>query len=131
MKSILLLNYNEDTKQVEEKAKKDFLHTILERCFENTPMIDRIHAIYDTDEPLTVPKKMELRGILTKYNIAVIDDDVDGALRIFLDTEEIGVFKKPIYRIKTDSQEKDPRKRVYLEMEINFCSSFEKEEEAS
>ena len=128
MQSIQLLNYNEDTTKVEEEAKTSFLYTILERCLENTPVIDHIHAIYDnTDKPLTISKKMELRGILTTYNIMVIDG-IDGVLRIFIDNEEIGRFEKPKYKIKTDQEESDPKKRIYLEMEINFWSSFDTEE---
>ena len=130
MKSILLLSYNEDTAKVEEEEKSIFLRTILERCFVNTPVIDHIYAIYNTDAPmpLTVSKKMELRGILTTYNIMVIDG-IDGALRIFLDNEEIGGFEKPKYKLKTDQEETNPKKRIYLEMELNFWSSFDTEED--
>ena len=127
MKSILLLSYDEDTKRIEEEEKSNFLRTILERCFESAPaVIDHIRAIYDTSGPLSVTKKMELRSILTTYNIAVIDDsNSDGTLRVYLDSEEIGAFNKPIYRIKADPQQNDPRKRIYIEMELNIYSSFD------
>ena len=123
--NIQLLNYNTDTHQIEEEEKAIFLRTFLEQCFENTPTIERINAIYGTtNEPLTVSKKMELRGVLTANDIIVIDG-IDGALRIYLSNKEIGGFNKPTYKLRQDLSATDPKKRVYIEMETNFWSAFD------
>ena len=130
MKSNILLDYNENTKQIEEEEKSRFIRMILEQSFDGTAVIDQLNAIYDTDGPLSVRQKIALRNILTTYGIVIIDGIVDGALKIYLDNEQIAEFEKPIYRLKTDMDATNPKKRVYIEMEVNCWSSFDKEQEA-
>jgi hypothetical protein len=128
MKSILLLNYNSDIHQIEEEEKSAFIRSLLEKCFENTPVIDQIRAIYETDEPLSVSKKMQLRNILTTYNIMITDEYRDDELRIYLDNEKIGGFKKPTYKIVQDLQATDPKSKIYIEMRLDFWSSFDEDD---
>jgi hypothetical protein len=123
--NIQLLNYNTDTHQIEEEEKAIFLRTLLEQCFENTPTIEYISTIYGTtNEPLSVSKKMELRGILTANNLIVIDG-IDGSLRVYLSNKEIGGFDKPTYKLRQDLSAIDSKKRVYIEMKTNFWSVFD------
>ena len=125
MKRTILLNYGENTHQIEDEEKARFIRDILEQCFENTSTVEHLHSIWEKPGPLPVVKKIELRQLLTHHNILIIDDE--GQLNISLDNEKIGRFEKPTYKLLTDLNIPDPRKRVYLEMLFNCWSIFDKE----
>lgn len=124
MKGTILLNYNENTRQVEEEEKSRFLREILIQSFENTEVAYQIQNIWGTDTPLSPEQKVKLRGILTTYGIQVIDD-LDGHMQVFIEDELIGEWYKCTYKLKRDLRVTDPRKRIYLEMEVNCWSHFD------
>ncbi len=128
MKGTILLNYNEDTRQVEEEEKARFLKLILEQCFENTDVATQIQTIWSSDGPLPASQKVKLRGILATYGIQVIDD-LDGHMQIYLENDLIAEWFKCTYKLKRDLRAIDPRKRIYLEMEVNCWSVFDDKEE--
>lgn len=128
MKGTILLNYNEDTRQVEDEEKARFLRLILEQCFENTDVATQIQTIWSSDGPLPASQKVKLRGILATYGIQVIDD-FDGHMQIYLENELIAEWFKCTYKLKRDLRVIDPRKRIYLEMEVNCWSVFDDKEE--
>lgn len=128
MKGTILLNYNEDTHQVEDEEKARFLRLILEQCFENTDVASQIQTIWNSDGPLPASQKVKLRGILATYGIQVIDD-FDGHMQIYLENELIAEWFKCTYKLKRDLRAIDPRKRIYLEMEVNCWSVFDDKEE--
>lgn len=80
-----------------------------------------------TENSLSVDERIKLRGILSTYNVQVIDD-LDGALQIYVDNEKVASFNKPSYKLKRDLTQLDPRKRLYMEMEISCWSLFEETE---
>jgi len=126
MKGTILLNYSEDTKKVEEEEKSRFLRTILDQCFENNDVSTEIQSIWEDDIILSAIQKIKLRNILNTYNINVIDNN-DGELKVFLDSELIGNWTKCSYKLKSDPQAIDPRKRIFIEMSVNYWNIFEKE----
>lgn len=129
MKGTILLNYNEDTHKVEDEEKARFLRSFLEQCFESAPDIaEQVAAIWNVDGPLPVAQKVKLRGILTTYGIQIIDN-LDGCLLIYIENEKVAEWHKPAYKLKKDLRVTDPRKRMYLEMEINCWSVFDPQEE--
>jgi hypothetical protein len=128
MKGTILLNYNENTHQVEEEEKARFLKGILEQCFDNTDVSAQIQTIWSGDGALPATQKVKLRGILATYGIQVIDD-LDGHLQIYLENELIAEWFKCTYKLKRDLRVIDPMKRVYLEMEVNCWSVFDNKEE--
>lgn len=130
MKGTVLLNYNENTHQIEEEEKSRFLRGFLEQCFENAPEVsEQIASIWNVDGPLSTPQKVKLRSVLSTYGIQIIDDN-DGHLKIYLENECQGEFFKCSYKLKKDLRVIDPRKRLYLEMEIKCWSVFDEPEES-
>ena len=57
MKGTILLNYNENTHQVEEEEKSRFLKTLLEQMFESTDVFNQIQKIWPNDGLPSVEQK--------------------------------------------------------------------------
>lgn len=121
MKGTILLNYDENTKQVEEEEKTRFLRSLLEQM--GVPIED----FWTSDSLLTSSQKIKLRGILATYNVQVIDD-LDGHLQVYVEGELVGEWQKCTYKLKRDLRQLDPRKQLYLEMEIDCWTLFEQNE---
>ena len=122
MKGILLLNYNENTKAIEEEEKHKFLYAILDQM--GIPVKD----FWTNDSELTVDQRIKLRNILSTYNVDVMDD-LDGHMQVYVEDELIGEWHKCEYKLKKDLRQRDPRKQLYLEMQVNYWSIFEEENE--
>lgn len=128
MKVTILLDYNENLKKVEEEEKSRFLRSLLQQFFDNTEIAAEIDAIWETDGPLTPVQKVKMRGLLTTYNIQVIDDN-DGHLQVFVDNELVAEWRKCTYKLKKELHQIDPKKKMYLEMAINCWSVFDSQSE--
>lgn len=122
MKGTILLNYNENTNQVEDEEKNRFLRGLLDQM--GVP----IHTFWSDDNSLSIDQKIKLRNLLINYSIQVIDDH-DGHLTVYVDGELVGEWHKCNYKLKRDLSQIDPKKQLYLEMEINCWSLFEEQEE--
>jgi hypothetical protein len=129
MKGTILLNYNENTRQIEEEEKSNFLRCFLDQCFESAPNVaNQISTIWNVDGPLPADQKVKLRNVLTTYGIQVIDD-LDGHMKIYLENEVQAEWFKSTYKIKKDLSAIDPKKRIFLEMNISCWSVFDPAEE--
>lgn len=118
MKGTILLNYNENVRKVEEDERNRFLYCLLEQM--GVP----VGEFWTIDDALSVAQKMKLRNVLTTYGIQVLDDH-DGKLSVYVDSELVGEWDKCTYKLKKNIQELDPRKKMYLEMEIKYWSVFD------
>lgn len=127
MRGTILLNYNENTKQVEKEEELRFLKDVLEQM--GVPL-----DFWTTDNSLSINQKIKLREILATFHVQVIDD-LDGHMQIyFIDTDNkenqlVGEWYKPIYKLKRDLKQLDPKKQLYLEMEVNCWTLFEEQEQ--
>ena len=129
MKGTILLNYNEDTRLIEKEESSRFLRSFLDQCFESAPNVsNQIAEIWNVDGPLPPEQKVKLRSVLTTYGIQVIDD-LDGHMKIYLENEVQAEWFKPTYKIKKDLSVIDPKKRIFLEMNISCWSVFDPAEE--
>lgn len=126
MKGTILLNYNENTRQVEDEEKSKFLKDLLEQM--GVP----IDNIWDDNGFLSIEQKIKLRNILTTYGVKVIDD-LDGHMQIYAEgdgkLELVGEWQKCTYKIKRDLSEIDKKKQLYLEMEVDCWTLFEQQEQ--
>jgi hypothetical protein len=121
MQGTILLNYNENVKQVEEEEKTRFLRGLLEQM--GVP----VEEFWTTDTSLSIDQRIKLRNILATYGIQVIDD-LDGHMQVYVDKELVGEWFKSTYKLKRDLRELDPKKQLYMEMTINFWTIFEQQE---
>lgn len=121
MKATILLNYDENVQEVEEEEKTRYLRSILEQ------MGIPIQEFWTTDSKLSIKQRMKLREILGKWGVQVIDD-LDGHMQIYVEGELVAEWLKSTYKLKRDLRERDPRKQMYLEMEVNCWSLFEESE---
>ena len=122
MNGTILLNYNENTRQVEEEEKTRFLRALLEQM--GVPISD----FWTEDSPLTIENKIKLKDTLIAYGVQVIDD-LDGFLEVYVEGEKVGEWNKCTYKLKRDLKQLDPRKQLYLEMEVNCWTIFEQQEQ--
>lgn len=99
MHGIILLNYNENTHQIEDEEKARFLRGLLEQMFENTDVVARIGEIWIDDGPLVPAQKVRMRELMDNFHIQVIDD-CDGQMKIYVDGELIGEWLKCKYKLK-------------------------------
>jgi hypothetical protein len=128
MKGTILLNHSENTHQVEDEEKSRFLRGLLLQMFEEVPeVVAKIEEIWTDDSPLTIPQKVKMREFMTTYGIQVIDN-MDGHMRIIIEGELIGEWLKCKYKLRRDAAQLDPKKQLYLEMEVNCWSVFESSE---
>lgn len=118
MKATILLNYNENVQQVEEEEKTRYLRSLLEQ------MGMPIQEFWGGDAKLSISQRMKLRQVLATYGIQVIDD-LDGHMQVYVEGELVAEWFKSTYKLKRDLRERDPRKQMYLEMEVNCWSLFE------
>ena len=111
MENIILLNSNENTRQVEEEEKTRFVIYILETL--GIP----IEEIWDENGTLTVENKIKLRQLLAAYNIEIIQN-IAGELKIYNREDGevilIGEWKKPKYTLKRDYSQIDPSKKLFF-----------------
>src|SRR5271169_1938760 len=120
MKGTILLNHNEDFRHVEDEGKLRFLRDLLLQM--GVPISD----FWMTDVPiLTVDQRIKLRGVLSTFGVQVIDD-LDGHMQVyFVDRDGdtlVGEWFKSSYKLKRDLKQRDPKKQLYLEMEVNCWS---------
>jgi len=120
MKQKILLNYNENTKIVEEEESSKFIKNIL------LSMGIPVDEFWQNDI-LNFEQKITLRKYLLAYNVKIIDD-LDGHIQIYFEDKLVGEWLKPIYFLRRDLREINPKKQLYLEMEINYTTVFDESE---
>jgi hypothetical protein len=120
MKQVFLLNSDDNTFQVEEEEKQNFLRELLENM--GLPISD----FWQPNQTLNIQEKIKLRNILGAFNIVVIDN-LDGHMQVYHDDELIGEWNKCKYKLKKDLRQIDPKKQFYLEMEADFWTIFNNE----
>ncbi len=122
MKGTLLLNYDENTRLVEDEERHRFLYSLLEQI--GLP----VNEFWQGEINLSIDQKIKLRNILATYGIQVIED-IDGHMQVYAENELVGEWNKCNYKLKKDLRQLDPKKRLYLEMYIDYWSIFEEQEQ--
>ena len=121
MKGTILLNYDANVREESELERFRFLKDLLDQM--GVPVLE----FWNSDGLLSIDEKIKLRGIMSTYNIQVIDD-LDGHMQVYVEDQLVGEWHKCNYRLKRDLRQLDPRKQLFIEMEVNCWSLFEKSE---
>lgn len=118
----VLLDANADLKQQEAEQKAEFIRSILEA-------LDIRPDFWPPEESvLSVENRVKLRELL-RQNELIIVESVDGALEIYLERDKIAEWRKPKYIRKIDASQRDPKKKIYLEMHVTCSSVWEEPNE--
>lgn len=122
MKGTILLNYDADVRQEAEIERHRFLKELLDQM--GVPVTE----FWTSDGLLSIQEKIKLREILLAYNVQVIDD-LDGHMQVYVEDELVGEWHKCNYKLRRDLRQRDPRKQLFIEMEVNCWSLFEETEQ--
>jgi hypothetical protein len=121
MKGTILLNYDANVSEESEQERNRFLKGLLDQM--GVPVSD----FWTSDGLLSIDQKIKLRQILSTYDVQVIDD-LDGHMQVYVDNELVGEWHKCSYKLKKDLRQRDPKKQLFIEMEVNCWSLFEESE---
>lgn len=121
MKQVILADLKDYISIVEEEQYR-FTRLILQEI--GLPIED---CLPEDFQEFDLNKKITLRSVLQKFNLIVLDDR-DGGLKIYHENDLIAEWKKPFYCRRIDRSQIDPKKRVYLEIHLEYSSLFEKPE---
>lgn len=116
MKYSILLDSNTKTHPIEEQEQARFIKTIID-CLD-------VPIEFDPNNYTSIDQKIALKDNLKKYRVSVIND-LNGGIQIFFEKDLIAEWKKCKYKLKEDVAEKDPLKKLFLEMQVDFWSIFE------
>lgn len=105
-----------DEKSVAEEEKNNFIKTVLTEF--GIPLED----IWPEDGVFSIKQKIDLKNILSKFNINIISHD---DTLIYVDKDLVATWKKPIYILRKDLSEINPNKKIFIEMIIEYNSIFE------
>lgn len=121
MKATILINYDENIKKVEEEERNRFLKSLLDQL---TIPTDDFWTIEDSSLTLSVDQRIKLRQVLLREGIQIIED-LEGFMQVFINNELVGSWNKPHYVLKKDLSQLDPKKQLYIEMNIECWTIYE------
>lgn len=87
-----------------------------------------ISEVWQENTTLSINQKVQLRAMLKSFDVEILDD-FNGHMQIYVANEKIGEWNKPLYVLKTDLRELDPKKRLYYEMHTDYSTIFEEPEQ--
>jgi len=115
-KVLLAVSTNVEDAKSEEKFR--FIRHVIEALNINLDF-------WDSEEfPLSIETRRKLRQLQNEYDL-VIRDDPDGGVEVFCDNQIIATWRQPTFILKHDHSQIDPKKQLYLEMQVGFTSIFE------
>lgn len=81
-----------------------------------------------TYNDMSIIQKAKLRKVLEQNKINIVDNH-DGSLLIYLENDVIAEWKIPNFKLHFDRNELNPQKRWYIEIEMDYWSVFDEEED--
>jgi hypothetical protein len=115
MQYIKTFSRSENIEKIETIEQARFIKSILETL--------DIPANWNVERELTFQEKTELKQIFNKYDILIIEKN--GGIKIFIDSELVAEWYKPIYKLKEDVKQPDRKKKLIVEMSVSFWSMFD------
>jgi hypothetical protein len=113
MKYTILFDRNENIKEMEAQEQARFIRVVLDEI--------GIPIQFDPNKVLSIDEKIKFQKTINMYNISIVDDG-DGGIKVFIERELKAEFYKCKYKLKQDLHKIDPKKRLYMEMIVEFSS---------
>lgn len=120
MKQIIQAD-KDNYKQVFNQVRFDWLCSILSETGMN---LDNCFPESGNIEDQTIDQKAQLRNNLNDNNILIVDNN-DDSLIIYIQNQIIAEWKKPLYVRKEDIEERNPKKKFFIEINIEHYSVFD------
>lgn len=111
----------EDAKKIEEEERNLFIRGVLEEV--GVPLED-----VWPDISLTVEQKVQLRGLLAKLEMEIIEDG-DRGYQIYHQNTKLGEWFKPRFILREDKGARTLSKKLYYEMVIKTWSVFDQQDQ--
>lgn len=112
----------EDVKSTEEQEKFSWIINTIS----NIGIAEELE-IPENVEDLSVEFRKNMRGLLQKFDIKIIDEH-DGNVKIYVEDNLIGEWHKPQYILRTDLSAIEPSKKLFVEMVLDHWSVFDGEQ---
>jgi hypothetical protein len=109
----------EDVKNIEDEERNIFIKGVLEEV--GVPLDD-----VWPDISLTVEQKVQLRGLLAKLEIEIIEDG-DRGTQIYHQNTKLGEWFKPRFILRENKGARTLSKKLYYEMVIKTWSVFDQQ----
>lgn len=120
MKQIIQAD-KDNYKQVLHQVRFDWLCSVLSETGMN---LDSCFPESGNIEDQTIEQKAQLRSNLNDNDILIVDNS-DDSLIIYIQKQIIAEWKKPLYIRKEDIEERNPKKKFYIEINIEYDSVFD------
>jgi len=124
MKQIIQAD-KDNYKQVLHQLRFDWFCSILSETGMN---LDNCFPESGNIEDQTIEQKAQLRSNLNDNDILIVDNS-DDSIVIYIQKQIIAEWKKPLYVRKEDIEERNPKKKFYIEIHIEYDSVFEQDVE--
>ena len=118
MKSVLLFNYSDDVTLIEKEERDKFVRAVLESV--GIPIND----YWKANAILSAEDKIKLRAYTNKEDIFIYERG-DSSLEIYVKKDCIAKWNPCSFKLKRDLNQIDPKKRLYVEMTMDFWTIFD------
>lgn len=115
---------NSDPKSIREAVEEERLQFLV--FVLDSMGLDLDGCFPDPLDPknITVDHRSKLAEVLNKFNVSVIDLK-DKTFDVYLEKDKIASWKKPWVELKKDPSEIDPKRRIYVSINLECWSVFE------
>lgn len=120
-KEVILLNANADVRTIEQEERTRFLYNVI------TSMELPVNDFWQGELKLDTHQRIYLREILQSYGVQVIEE-LDGHMQVYVEEDLIAEWIPCKFVLKKDLRERNPKKKLYLEMEVNTWTVFDDDE---
>lgn len=126
MKNVILAD-RFDCQKVNDETKYEFTIYVLQALGIPEEMLEDCFA--EIFEDFSAKHKINLRELLKKFDIEIIDED--GDMKIYVGNDVVAHWKKSIFKLRQDRSIRQKAKRLYVEIHTEYWTIFDEENDES